>query len=90
MSELYKRFALNNCPCLDFSEQAKEDMYLFESRGVKLTDMNNGYLNGKRIMDITVAAWKEDIPLGILSAKELQLDYPDWFLNKVGLLKKGG
>jgi hypothetical protein len=89
MAEMYKRFAADY-PRADFSESAALAMYLHESTGAPLPDpRTNGYALGKKWMDVTVAAWKEDIEqLGLL-VSELQGEdgYPDWFLERVGVLR---
>ena len=87
MAEMYRRFA-SEYPAADFSDQAALAMYLHESTGTPLPDAKtNGYALGKKWMDVTVAAWKEEIPqLGLL-VTELQADgFPDWFLARVGVL----
>ena len=87
MAEIYKRFAADY-PRADFSEPAAVAMYLHESTGAPLPDpRTNGYALGKKWMDVTVAGWKEEIPACGLLVCELQDDgYPDWFLERVGVL----
>lgn len=60
-------------------------MFSHESTGTPV-ESNNGYLLGKRTMDITVAMWKEDIRNGCLIKSELLKDYPKWFLETTGVL----
>ena len=111
MSEIYKRFSKDKrirwldgggyetydyIPSnLDFSDKAKEEAYLFESRGIGVKDDSifnqeniNGFLYGKRMMDITVKMWKEDIPQGLLFLSELYSDFPHWWLDKIFNRKK--
>lgn len=85
VSEIYKRFADGD---YDFSESAALSMFAYETHGTPLVDaQTNGFAAGKKWMDVTVAAWKEDLPRGLLFVSELQDDgYPDWFLEKVGVL----
>ena len=87
MAEMYKRFAADY-PDADFSESAALNMYLHESTGAPLPDpCTNGYALGKKWMDVTIASWKEDILQFGLLVSELQSDaYPDWFLERVGVL----
>lgn len=87
MAEIYKRFALDY-PQADLSADAASAMYAHETHGEPLPDKPmNGYAVGKKVMDITVAMWKEDIRDGLLFVHELQSDgYPDWFLERVGVL----
>ena len=87
MAEIYKRFACDY-KAADFSESAALAMYLHESTGTPLPDpRTNGYALGKKWMDVTVVGWKKEIPqLGLL-VSELQEDgFPDWFLERVGVL----
>lgn len=90
MGEIYKRF----CPiedCYDFGKQSEINMFLFESTGnpkLCLTDKSengkfNGYLVGKHWMDVTIEMWREDIVECLLSRKELEEDFPEWFLTKI-------
>ncbi len=87
MAEMYRRFA-RDYKAADFSEEAALAMYLHESTGTPLPDpRTNGYALGKKWMDVTVAGWKEEIPQMGLLVSELQADgYPDWFLERVGVL----
>lgn len=92
MSEIYKIFAKYN-ENLDFSDGAAEEMFLWESEGKGDLERGifpkkgkyNGYAVGKRLMDITVKMWKEDIENGLLAKFELYEDetLPNWWLNKV-------
>jgi hypothetical protein len=88
VAEIYKRFAKQHAGA-DLSDSAAEEMYLHESAGKPLRDpMTNGYAIGKKWMDVTVAAWREDIAQMGLFVSELQGDgYPDWFLDRVGVLQ---
>ena len=91
ISQIYQEF----CPkedCYDFGPISKENMFLFESTGkpkLNLTDkLNgkfNGFLVGKHWMDVTIKMWKEDIDSGLLSKKDLEIDFPGWFLDKIKL-----
>jgi hypothetical protein len=87
MAEMYKRFAVDY-KAADFSESAALEMFLHESTGAPMPDAkSNGYALGKKWMDVTVAAWKEDIPSMGLTVSELLDDgYPEWFLERMGVL----
>lgn len=87
MADIYKRFAADY-KAADFAEPAALAMYLHESTGARLPDpRTNGYALGKKWMDVTVAGWREEIPQMGLLVSELQADgYPDWFLERVGVL----
>jgi hypothetical protein len=57
---------------LDFSEKSAQEMYEFESTGKGDISLNmfsnsfNGYAYGKKMLNLTVAMWKEDIENGLL------------------------
>ena len=94
MSEVYKIFSE---PDFDFSNKAKEEAYLFESKGIGNFKENifnntrpNGYRFGKKMLNITVAMWKKDTHKGLLFLSELYSDikFPHWWLNKVFNRKK--
>jgi len=86
MAELYRKFAGND-PALDWSDKAKDDMFIHESCGNSLPETRqvNGYFMGKWQMDAIIKMWKEDISLGILLPIELQREYPCWFLERIGI-----
>lgn len=85
MAELYKIFASDWKECLDFSDEALEDMYNSESFGAVKTKSNNGYAVGKKWLSVNVSMWKEDIHRGHLPRQELYSDskFPKWWLDKV-------
>ena len=86
MQSVYKYFGDKN---LDYSEKAALEMFLFESRGIgdlkcNLFNNKNGFANGKHWMDVTVAMWKKDIAIGLLSIEELHIEIPfHWWLDKI-------
>ena len=87
MAEIYKRFA-KGYPQADFSNEAAIAMYAHETHGNNLerTDKINGFELGKKWMDVTLAMWREDIPQGLLTVKELLDDgYQEWFLKRTGI-----
>lgn len=81
---IYLRF-IDKVPGLDYSDSSALSMYRYESLGDRsLLRPENGFLYAKRIMDITICMWKEDIRNGLLLVQELIDDnYPRKFLNKV-------
>lgn len=87
MAEVYRRFA-EGYRQADFSEAAAVAMFAHESTGAPMPDpKTNGYALGKKWMDVTVAAWKEEIPSSGLLVSELRGDsHPDWFLKRIGVL----
>lgn len=79
---VYRRFSADVCSpgYLHFDRTAQEQVFVWESLGrakffalfgVREIDARNGYEHGKRWMDITVAAWKEDIAAGLLFRSEI-------------------
>ena len=98
MAEIYTIFAkaeeylYHSKNYLNFSDKAKEEMYLYESQGIG--DLNleifcgkriNGYFYGKRMLNITVTMWKKDIENRLLFKYELYNDpkFPHWWLDKI-------
>lgn len=60
--EIYRPFAERaGLGTYDFSPEAAESLFIFESTGRGSVDTNNGYAQGKRLADITVAMWIEDL-----------------------------
>lgn len=84
MIEVYKLFT-TEWPDLDWGRECLEEMYLFESRGVKFHNPDNGYFVGKQYMDVHITMWRQDLKDGILIKRELYEDgrFPKWWLDKV-------
>jgi hypothetical protein len=64
------------------------ECFLYESRGVEPQGERNGYLLGKKWMDVSLSMWREDMPRGMGVFKwELYQDpfFKDhhWWLDKV-------
>lgn len=88
MAEIYKRFAVEY-PQADLSDEAAIAMYEYETLGkaIKPTQKLNGFMLGKKWMDVTIAGWREEIPSRGLLVQELIADgYPEWFLERIGIL----
>ena len=91
MAKIYKYFARGHGSNLDFSEEAKLKMYLYESKGVgdeslDIFNINpNGYAVGKHWLNVMVAMWRIDIANGFLLEKELydNKNFPHWWLDSV-------
>jgi hypothetical protein len=82
MAEIYQIFAHDKH--LEFTEQRLEDCFSYETFGKEIPDpLHNGYLQGKRNMDITVEMWINDIRSGHLTKWELYQEFPKWFIDKV-------
>ncbi len=84
MAEIYKIFSKDFSE-LVYDDNALEEMFLYESRGIRINNPRNGYLAGKQWMDVNIAMWKEDIHTSLLTKEELYLDetFPHWWLDKV-------
>ena len=80
--DLYRRFGAEVVN-LDWSDEALDAMFIYESRGGDPPPPTNGPFVGKARMDITVAMWREDIAGGLLQRVELVNEFPTWWLDKV-------
>ena len=89
MAEIYKRFAVD-FPHADFGHEAALAMFRHETHGEPLPQVRgigNGFALGKKLMDISIAGWREEIIQMGLRVEELIDDgYPEWFLERVGVL----
>lgn len=85
MVPIYRIFVRDFESCLDFSEDMLHEHYEHESRGMGVCSPKNGFYHGKKWMNVTVSAWREDIKLGLLFKCELYNDhvFPHWWLDKV-------
>ena len=74
------------CPSGDYEFGAKAilEVYMWETHGLAV-GTDNGYAIGKRWLNITVSAWREDIRAGLLWPEELYADtrFPAWWLKGV-------
>ena len=59
----------------DFSDDAMHEAYEVETHGMKWDVRNNGYVFGKKLMDVTLAAWKEDIQDGLMTKFDILREY---------------
>lgn len=97
MCEIYKKFA-SDWDC-DFSDKAKKEMFLFESKGIGNIDISgfnasiskpNGYAVGKKWLNVQVSAWKKDFENSDLFKRlcmtDIIKDYPHWWLRSIGLI----
>ena len=84
IADSYLYFAGKNYVSYDYSYEALERMYMFETFGkprVKFNEVQengryNAYSVGKHWMDVTIAMWREDLIKGDLIKFEL-LDDPE-------------
>ena len=67
---------------MDWSDDAKRIMFEYESIGGD-APVNNGFYEGKRLLNITVTNWKEDLDRHLLFSWELYLQYPKWFIDGI-------
>lgn len=90
MAQAYRYFG-REFTNLDWSDKAKQELFDYESRGIGSfnRDSENGFYQGKRLMDITVAMWLEDLNAGLcgepqtLFAWELYIQYPKWLIDMI-------
>lgn len=74
---------------LDFSEQALQKAYEFETFGKGKVDDNifqqktiNGYLFGKQWLNWHITEWKKAIEKGLLLRSELEEDFGKGFVDR--------
>lgn len=79
----YQHLAKNFCENLNYSQENLENCYLWESQGKQISFENNGYAIGKRLLNLNINMWKEDIQKGLLNIFELEADstIPKWILK---------
>jgi hypothetical protein len=82
IAQMYKYFGRERIYLMDFSESALEAIFANESHGTPLNEKTNGFAYGKRLKDITVASWKEDLGT-LLFSWELYLQYPKDFIDGI-------
>ena len=84
MSELYRMFANDWKHVLDFSDDALLELYNNESYGGPISQ-TNGFMHGKKWLNLNVTMWKEDITRGNLFVNELYEDpkFPHWWLDRI-------
>lgn len=71
-AETYKYFSRYWGDLLSYDNAALEECFLWESQGIMYKSQNNGYVIGKKWMDVNIAMWKEDILRGLLLKEELE------------------
>ncbi len=94
MCEVYKIFA-SSWDC-DFSKEAMQEMFEFESFGKGNIEINgfnttgkkpNGYAVGKKWLNVNVSMWMEEINrygwLTVLSRLYADEAFPKWWLDEV-------
>jgi hypothetical protein len=84
MSDLFVVFASEWSHIMDFSDEAKLSLYNHESYGSPLSP-NNGFAQGKKMLNLQVNGWKEMLREGTLAKFELYEDplYPHWWLDSI-------
>lgn len=75
MAEFYAKFAVYSN--MDFSDEALRQAFEAETYGIKHDLKNNGFAFGKKSMNITIAAWKQDLQDGLITKFELMENYPE-------------
>lgn len=84
MAEVYRIFAKDYEDFCDYSDESLIELYNSESYGTAVSP-TNGFYVGKKILNITVKMWREDIESGHLFKCELYHDgkFPEWWLDRV-------
>lgn len=70
--------------CLDFSDESMLELYNHESYGTTIKQ-TNGFMHGKKWLNLNVTMWKEDMAKGLLFKHELYADpkFPHWWLDRI-------
>jgi hypothetical protein len=90
-AKIYKLFAEETYNNLDFSDESSEEGFLFETYGKRNLEMNNfskennGFIIGKKLMDIALKEWKEDFNAGLWFFEDIDR-FPPWFKYKIMLI----
>jgi len=58
---VYRFFAERQCVGLDYSDEAAQAAYAFESQGARSNLARNGYAVGKHWANVQVEEWRRDI-----------------------------
>jgi hypothetical protein len=83
MCEVYRLFTTDWEHLLDFSDEAMGEMFVAESHGGIVSQLN-GFSHGKKWLNVTVAMWKDDIKNWTLFKEDLYDDkFPHWWLDSV-------
>ena len=84
MAQLYRHFAKDWESVLDFSDECQIELFNSESYGTPCRS-NNGFLWGKKWLNVNVAMWLEDQRRGHLVLSELYSDskFPHWWLDNI-------
>lgn len=84
MYPIYEHFASDLRDELDFSEDMLYQLYDNESKGIGFVDPLNGYAHGKKIMNISIEMWKEDLWITLFPWELLEDEnLPTWWVLKV-------
>ncbi len=69
-AQVYRQFA-KDWPFLSFGEDELLECYFWETNGTEIKSSQNGFVFGKKWMDVNLAMWKQDLASGILFVEEL-------------------
>jgi hypothetical protein len=83
MMPIYRHFS-REWTDLSYSDEMAMELFRYETYGQGSISRDNGYANGKKWMDVTVAMWLEDFNWTIFP-HDLYEDenFPHWWLDKV-------
>jgi hypothetical protein len=83
MIPIFRVFSRDWDTCLDYSDDMLYEMYDHESRGVGRISPLNGFYQGKKFMNVTVAQWHEDM-FSTIFPWDLYEDekFPHWWLDR--------
>lgn len=79
-ASVYRRAAGRNEP-YDFSLAALIACYNYESTGGDMP-INNGYIIGKRWLDLSIETWREDIMAGLFCKADFISPITKWYAER--------
>lgn len=85
MCEVYRYFSKDWSHICTYTEDDMRELFYSETHGLPIVNSLNGFAIGKKVLNVTVSMWKEDIRNGTLFKCELYDDpnLPTWWLDKV-------
>lgn len=84
-SKLYKRFCISP-ELFSWTNEDLLEAYLYESTGVGEFNKDNGYMSGKKWLDVQIAQWKECLTEGLTTKYELYQDFGYDLMEELGIV----
>lgn len=85
MCEVYRYFSNDWSHICTYTDDDMRELFYAETHGEPITNKLNGFAVGKKMLNVTVGMWKEDLRKGTLFKSELYEDpnFSKWWLDKV-------